>query len=206
MTTYPILNESEATLLKTKRKDDEIKDLIYRFEKHEYENILKSPKIDNDYYKKKFKSLNKKKIFMIVSEILIGVGVLSIGSGLTISGIAPVGMVTAGSISFLSSISTLTTNENFSKLEIRYTNLRDRILITTLLSEKTLNESMIDKIIDEKEGQKLRSVFNHYINKQDEIKKSTQFKFEEFFGNIIPKDTISPEQITKLNKCLAKIM
>ena len=205
MTTYPILNESEATLLKTKRKDDEIKDLIYRFEKHEYENILKS-KIDNDYYKKKFKSLNKKKIFMIVSEILIGVGVLSIGSGLTISGIAPVGMVTAGSISFLSSISTLTTNENFSKLEIRYTNLRDRILITTLLSEKTLNESMIDKIIDEKEGQKLRSVFNHYINKQDEIKKSTQFKFEEFFGNIIPKDTISPEQITKLNKCLAKIM
>ena len=58
---------------------------------------------------------------------------------------------------------------------------------------------MIDKKIDENEGEKLRSFFNHYINKQDEIKKSTQFRVEEVFGNIIPKDTVSPEQITKLN-------
>ena len=35
---------------------------------------------------------------MIVSEILLGVGGLSVGSGLTISGIAPAGMVTAGGI------------------------------------------------------------------------------------------------------------
>ena len=34
---------------------------------------------------------------MIVSEILISVVGLSIGSGLTISGISPVGMVTADS-------------------------------------------------------------------------------------------------------------
>ena len=47
---------------------------------------------------KKYKSLNKKKVFMIVSEILIdGVG-LSVGSGLTISGLAPVGITCAGSI------------------------------------------------------------------------------------------------------------
>ena len=55
---------------------------------------------------------------MIVSEIFIGVGGLAVGSGLTVSGIAPVGMVTAGSISFLSSISTLITNEYFSKIKI----------------------------------------------------------------------------------------
>ena len=48
---------------------------------------------------------------MIASETLIGAGGLNVGRGLTISGIAPVGMVTAGSISFLSSISTLITNE-----------------------------------------------------------------------------------------------
>ena len=58
---------------------------------------------------------------MIVSEILRGVGGLGVGSGLAISGIAPVGMVTASSISFLSSISTIITNEYFSKLKIRYT-------------------------------------------------------------------------------------
>ena len=37
---------------------------------------------------------------MIVPEILIGVGGLSVGSGLTISGIAPAGMVTASGMSF----------------------------------------------------------------------------------------------------------
>ena len=76
-------NESE--LLKIKTKDDEIKDLKYKTEKHDYEMILKSVKNDNEYFKKKYKSLKKKKKFMIVSVILIGVGGLSVGSGLTIS-------------------------------------------------------------------------------------------------------------------------
>ena len=67
-----------------------------------------------------------------------------------------------------------------------------------MIYEKTLKESMIDKKI-EKEGEKLRSIYSHYINRQDDIKKSTQFKVEEVFDNSIPKDTISPEQITKLN-------
>ena len=65
---------------------------------------------------------------------------------------------------------------------------------------------MIDETIDEKEGEKLRSIYNHHINKQDGIKKSNQFKVEEVFGNIIPKDTISPQQITKFNRFSAKIM
>ena len=57
-----------------------------------------------------------------------------------------------------------------------------------------------------KKGEKLRSIYKHYINKQDEIKKSTQFKVEEVFGNINPKYTISPKQIIKLNNFLTKIM
>ena len=52
---------------------------------------------------------------MIVSEILIGRAGLGVGSGLTISGLAPVGIMCASSISFLSSISTIMTNEYFSK-------------------------------------------------------------------------------------------
>ena len=69
-----------------------------------------------------------------------------------------------------------------------------------------MKESVIDKNFDEKEGEKLRSIYNHYINKQDEIKRSTQFRIEEIFANIIPKDTISPEQITKPNIFSAKLM
>ena len=36
--------------------------------------------------------------------------------------------------------------------------------------------------------------------------KSTSFKVEEVFGDIISKDSISPEQRVKLNKILAKLM
>ena len=108
-------------------------------------------------------------------------------------------MITASGISFLTIISTKITNEYFSKLKIRYIKLRDWINLTTLPYEKTLTESMIDKKIDEKEGEKFRQICIHYINKQDETKRSTQFGVEDVFGNIIPKHTISLEQITKLN-------
>ena len=53
MSTYPnISNETE--LLKIKTRDDE-KKLENQTEKHDHENILKSLKIDNEYYKKSIK-------------------------------------------------------------------------------------------------------------------------------------------------------
>ena len=51
MTRNPNLNDPE--LLKTITKDDEIKHLEYKTEKHDHENILRSLKIDIDNYKKK---------------------------------------------------------------------------------------------------------------------------------------------------------
>ena len=53
--------------------------------------------------------------------VLIGGVGLGVASGLTISGLAPVGILTASSISFVWSISTLITNEYFSKLKTSYT-------------------------------------------------------------------------------------
>ena len=73
MSTYPDL-KNEPELLKTKTKDDHLKELQYKTEKHDNEIILKSPKIDNDYYKIKYKSLNKKKKLFIITEILVGSG------------------------------------------------------------------------------------------------------------------------------------
>ena len=35
---------------------------------------------------------------------------------------------------------------------------------------------------------------------------STKFKVEDFFGDVISKDSISSEQITKLNNILTKIL
>ena len=54
MRTYPSLN-NDPEILKIKTRDDEIKYLKYQMEKHDYENILKSHKIDNEFYKKKYK-------------------------------------------------------------------------------------------------------------------------------------------------------
>ena len=62
MSGYPNLKTDDVELLKIKTKDDQLKELQYKTEKHDHENILKSLKIDNEYYKKKYKSLNKKKI------------------------------------------------------------------------------------------------------------------------------------------------
>ena len=95
---------------------------------------------------------------MIVSEILIGGVGLGVGTGLTIYGLAPVGVSCAGGISFLSNISTLITNEYFSRLKIRYVKLKDWNHVITLLHEKTLKESMIDKEIDQKEAEELKKI------------------------------------------------
>ena len=65
---------------------------------------------------------------------------------------------------------------------------------------------MVDKKIDQKESDQLKQIYNHYVDKQEEIMDSTKFKVEDIFTDVISKDTISTEQITKLNNFLAKKM
>ena len=71
MTTYLNIN-NEPELLKIKTRDDEIKNLKYQTQKHDHENILKSLKIDNEYYKKEYKSLIKKNVSLFITEMLFG--------------------------------------------------------------------------------------------------------------------------------------
>ena len=115
-------------------------------------------------------------------------------------------IVISSSTALLTSIAILITNEYISKLKIRYTKIKDWINVITLLYEKTLEESMVDKKIDEKEANQLKQIYNHYVDKKSEIMKNTSFKVEDIFNDIIHKDTISPEQITKLKNFLAKMM
>ena len=86
MSNYPDL-KNDINLLKVTTKDDEIKELKYKTEKHDHENILKSLKIDSEYYKKKYKSLNKKKIYITILEILTGIAGVTTGSTLSITGV-----------------------------------------------------------------------------------------------------------------------
>ena len=203
MTTYPDL-KNEPELLKIKTKDDQLKELQYKTERLDHENILKSLKSDNEYYKKKYKSLNKKKIVLIITEILVGSG-SAIGFS-AMSLINPgAGIIISSSTALLASIAILITNEYISKLKIRYTKLRDWINVITLLYEKTLKESMIDKVINQKEADPLKQIYNHYVDKKSEIMRNTQFKVEDIFNDVINRDTISQEQIVKLNNFLAKM-
>ena len=60
--TYPDL-KNEPELLKIKTRDDEIKNLKYQTERHDHENILKSPKLTMNIIKKKYKNLKRKESF-----------------------------------------------------------------------------------------------------------------------------------------------
>ena len=194
MSIYP---NDEPELLKIKTRDDEVKELRYKSERHDHENILRSLKSDNESYKKKYKSLNKKKVLLLITEILVGSG-LATGTS-TMSVFSPsIRVDLTSSTVLLTSIAILITNEYFSKLKIRDTKLRDWINVIILLYEKTLKDSMIKKI-DEKEAEKLKQIYNHYIDKKSELMKNTSFKVEDIFTDVISKDTISTEQITKLN-------
>ena len=204
MSTYPDL-KSEPELLKIKTKDDQLKELLYKTEKHDFENILKSLKKDNESYKKKYKSLKKKKILLIISEILIGSGSAISTSTMSLKN-PSIGIVSTSSTALLPSLAILITNEYISKLKLRYTKPRDWINFLTILYEKTLNQSMIDKKIDEREALELKRIYNHYLDKRKRIMDSTKFKVEDIFGDVISKDSFSPEQITKLNNFLAKKM
>ena len=144
MSVYPNLKSGDVELLKIKTKDDQLKELQYKTEKHDSENILESLKSDNESYKMKYNSLIKKKILLIITEILVGSG-SGIGTS-TMSLINPsIGIVLTSSTALLNSLAILITNEYISKLKLRYTKLRDWINFITILYEKTLNQSMVDK-------------------------------------------------------------
>ena len=205
MSGYRNLKTVDVELLKIKTKDDQLKELHYKTEQHDHENILKSLKIDNEFYKKKYKSLNKEKVLLIITEILIGSG--SATSTSTMPLINPnIGIVLTSSTALLTSLAILITNEYLSKLKVSYTKLRDWINFVTILYEKTLNQSMTDKKTDKKEVLELKKLYYHKLDKRKQIMDSTKFKVEDIFGDVISKDSISLKQITELKNFLAKIM
>ena len=65
---------------------------------------------------------------------------------------------------------------------------------------------MINKKIEKKEAEEIKKIYIHYNDKRKYIMDSTKFKVKDIFADIISKEHISSEQITKLYNCLAKIM
>ena len=147
----------------------------------------------------------KQKVIIFLTEILIGSG-SAIGSS-TMGLINPgAGIIISSSTALLTSIAILIIKETVFKINIRYTKLGDWINVITLLYEKTLKSSMVDKKNYQKEAEEIKKIYSHYLDERKDFMKNTQFKDEDVFGNIISKDILSQEQITKLNYFLAKII
>ena len=114
------------------------------------------------------------------------------------------GIVMSSSTALSTGIAILITIEYISILKIRYTILRDWINVVTLLYEKNLKQSMVDKKADEKEASELKMVNNHFIDKRKELMKNTSSKVEDVFGVVINKDIFCQEQVTKFDNFSAE--
>ena len=98
----------------------------------------------------------------------------------------------------LISLAILITNEYISKINLRYTKLRNWIDVFTNVYQKTINQFMIDEKIDEKEALGLKKFYNHYFDKRKDITNSTEFRIE-IFVDVKSKGSFLPEQRTKPN-------
>ena len=101
--------------------------------------------------------MNKKKILLFLTEILVG-SASTVGSA-TMGLFNPgAGNIFSSSTALLTSIATIITNEHISKLKIRYSKLKDGNIVSTLMYEKTLKESIIVKKIDLKTSEEFRKI------------------------------------------------
>ena len=142
---------------------------------------------------------------LIITEILFGYAskVKSSTMGLTNSG---AGIIMSCGAALMTSMAIIKTNEYISKSKLRYTKPRDWINVFTLLYEKALEQSMVDRKIDEKEALEIKKINNNYIDNRSEPMKNSIFKVEDVFGDVIGEDSFNQEQITKPNTFSTKIM
>ena len=70
--------------------------------------------------------------------------------------------------------------------------------------EKALKKSMVDKVIDEKEGLELKKIYEFYLKNQKKIMSETKVSVEDIFGDMV-ENVISNEQLQKLSSFLASV-
>ena len=67
-------------------EDDDVRELKHKAKKHAQLNILQSPEIDNDPYRKKYKNFEKRRNYFCLLEELQGTSNLAVGYGLAVTG------------------------------------------------------------------------------------------------------------------------
>ena len=212
MSTYP-----ELTSIKT--NDYELKNI-----KEKMNEIEHQKKIDNQYnqfpvnldelkkdkimYKMKASKNHKQQIFNRIVGILSGVSTLT-GDFLTSTELASIAGIPISSAFCVLTKASMIMNAYLDKVKIRNRKIKIFISLTILLYEKTMKKALQDDIINEQEQRELKDIYQHYLNKKENIKKSTQFDVKEVFkdslGEMSKRDLTSDEIIVKLNDFLAKL-
>ena len=165
-------------------------------------------KKDKIIYKKKASKNNKQQIFNKIVGILSGVSTLT-GAILSSTVLASLAGIPISCASFILTIASMIMNAYLDSVKIRNRKIQDFINLTILLYEKTMKKALQDNIINEQEQRELKDIYQHYLNKKEDIKKSTQFDVKEVFkdslGEMSKRDLISDEIIVKLNDFLTKL-
>ena len=184
MSTYPELtgiktNDYELKTIKEKM------DLIEKQKKfdnqyNQFEIILDELKKDKEKYKKQASKNQKQQIFNKIVGILSGVSTVT-GAILTSTVLASIAGIPISTASFIITIGSMIFNAYLDSVKIRNRKLQDYINITILLYEKEMKKALQDNIINEQEQKELKDIYTHYLNKKDDIKKSTQFDVKEVF-------------------------
>ena len=212
MTTYP-----ELTSIKT--NDYELKNMKEKMNEIEHQKkfdnqynqfaiILDEVKRDKIRYKKKANKYQKQQIFNKIVGILSGVSTLTVAI-LTSTVLASIAGIPISSASFILTIASMIMNSYLDSVKIRNRKIQDFINLTILLYEKTMKKALPDNIINEREQRELKDIYQHYLNKKDDIKTSTQFDVKEVvrnsLGEMSKRDLISDEIVVKLNDFLTKL-
>ena len=212
MSTYPELTSIKTNDYELKNIKEEMNEIDYqkKFDKqyNQFVIILDELKKDKLNYKKKASKNQKQQIFNKIVGILSGVSTLT-GAILTSTVLASIAGIPISTASFVLTIASMIMNAYLDSVKIRNRKIQDFINLTILLYEKTMKKALQDNKINEQEQKELKDIYQHYLNKKDDIKKSTQFDVNEVFkdslGQMAKRDLISDEIIVKLNDFLSKL-
>ena len=144
--TYPNLNEGPGllNLLKTKTNDYGIEELNVKRKNVIRKKVSKSYEIDMGYRIKNCTKKKEKKIFITVLEITTCVSGLAVGAFLCLTNVrSTVGVPIASCSAFRASVAGLFSNECSLKLIMKFTTVKDGILV--IFFGKTLKKSRIEK-------------------------------------------------------------
>ena len=159
-------------------------------------------------YKKKANKNQKQQIFNKIVGVLSGVSTLT-GAILKSTVLPSIAGIPISSASFILTIASMKMYSYLDSVKIRNRRIQDFINLTILLYEKTMKKALQDNIINEQEQRELKDIYQHYLNKKDDIKESTQFDVNEVFkdslGEMAERDLLSDEIIVKLNDFLTKL-